>query len=519
MEPGGSATPDRYPFWVVTSRLRLAVLLAALAVAAACGQKPGVSGSASPLTPTSGSSEATSLAPGGAPVAEDSRLDTPRVTAPSAARTTGPAPGPTATRRAGDGQASGPASPARASASGDATVRPSARPPAPAGGASPPEPRPPSRPSDPASPEDRTGVSDTEITIGLHAPITGAAPVPQDSLEKAKGLYWRYLAEQGGVFGRNVRVVIKDDQFNPSRAVQVCRELVEQHQVFLLMGIGTDQTIACARYAAQAGVPYLATGGSEAGFRQLTTYFNVSMTFPQQAPMTAQIVKRRGLSRVGILTNNTPNYADTHQALEAAARAAGLDVVRSARINKNATQSETLAEAGAMRSAGAEAVMLMVAPLVFVNLAHSAQSQAYNPLWTGPGLTSGLNLVAEFGCPSIGRATFLSPFPQLDVIDRFDPDYRRMYRKVNGEEPDDIGLGLWGLDKTLHRFFEATGRELSRPRFLATLRSGREFASNVLPPVRYAPGDPFGASQAHVLEADCANRRYKTLHTFVSSLD
>jgi ABC-type branched-subunit amino acid transport system substrate-binding protein len=361
-------------------------------------------------------------------------------------------------------------------------------------------------------------VSDTEIVIGLHAPITGAAPVPQDSLEKAKGLYWRFVAEHGGIFGRNVRVVIKDDQFNPSRAVQVCREMVERDKVFLLMGIGTDQTIACARYASQVGVPYFATGGSEAGFADLATYFNVSMTFPQQAPMVARIVQRASLSRVGILTMNTPNYDDTHRALDGAARSAGLQVVRSGRINKNATQSESLAEANALRTAGAEAVMMMVTPLIFLNLAHAAQGQAYSPLWTGPGLSNGLNLVAEFGCPSIGKATFLSPFPQLDVIDRLDPDYRAMYRKVNGEEADDLGLALWGLDKTLHRFFEATGQDLSRPRFMATLRSGREFASNVLPPVHYGPGNPFGASQAHVLEADCSTRTYRTRHTFVSAL-
>ncbi|MGH9041324.1 MAG: ABC transporter substrate-binding protein, partial [Acidimicrobiia bacterium] len=368
------------------------------------------------------------------------------------------------------------------------------------------------------APEDRTGVSDTEIVIGLHAPITGAAPVPQDSLAKAQGLYWRFVAEHGGIFGRNVRVVIKDDQFNPAHAVQVCREMVERDKVFLLMGIGTDQTIACARYAAQVGVPYFATGGSEAGFADLATYFNVSMTFPQQAPMVARVVQRANLARVGILTTDTPNYRDTHDALESAARSAGLEIVRSSRINKAPSQSETLAEANAMRTSGAQAVMMMVAPLVFLNLAHAAQSQAYNPLWTGPGLSNGLNLVAEFGCPSIGRATFLSPFPQLDVIDRFDPDYKAMYRKVNGEEADDLGLALWGLDKTLHRFFDATGRDLSRARFMATLRSGREFASNILPPVRYSPGHPFGASQAHVLEADCASRTYKTRHTFVAAL-
>ena len=502
------------------ARLRLVALVVAVLAAAACGQKSGVTGSAAVPTAEEAAAPATSpataIAPGAGP---DGGAAVPAGPSGAAAEPS-PAPGrPVATStRAASGAATGVPAPGTGLTGAATTAGRSPGPAPPSESPSGPAAAPSGAAGPAPGPEDRTGVSDTEIVIGLHAPITGAAPVPQDSLDKAKGLYWRFVAERGGIFGRNVRVIIKDDQFNPTRAVQVCREMVERDKVFLLMGIGTDQTIACARYASQVGVPYFATGGSEAGFADLPTYFNVSMTFPQQAPMVARLVQRANLSKVGILTTDTPNYSDTHSALESAARSAGRQVVRSSRINKNASQSETLAEANAMRTAGAEAVMMMVTPLVFLNLAHAAQGQAYNPLWTGPGLSNGLNLVAEFGCPSIGRATFLSPFPQLDVIDRFDADYKATYRRMNGEEGDDLGLALWGLDKTLHRFFEATGRDLSRQRFLATLRSGREFASDILPPVRYRPGDPFGASQAHVLQADCSSRTYRTLHTFVSSL-
>ncbi len=500
-------------------RTRLVALVVAVLAAAACGQKAGVSGRGEPLAAGRGTPvEATPSGAGGFPVDDPAAGTAPVVVAPSGIAGPSPVPGRAVAGTSGAVPGTPASAPSGRATAAGASGRSSGAAPAPESATGPASPAPSGGPGPAPAAEDRTGVSDTEIVIGLHAPITGAAPVPQDSLEKAKGLYWRFVAERGGIFGRNVRVVIKDDQFNPAHAVQVCREMVERDKVFLLMGIGTDQTIACARYAGQVGVPYFATGGSQAGFADLPTYFNVSMTFPQQAPMVARLVQRANLSKVAILTINTPNYEDTHRALEAAARNAGLQVVRSSRINKNASQSETLAETNAMRTAGAEAAMMMVAPLVFLNLAHAAQGQAYNPLWTGPGLSNGLNLVAEFGCPSIGRATFLSPFPQLDVIDRFDADYRAQYRRVNGEEADDLGLALWGLDKTLHRFFEATGKDLSRQRFMATLRSGREFASNILPPVRYSPGNPFGASQAHVLQADCSSRTYKTLHTFVAAL-
>ena len=101
-------------------------------------------------------------------------------------------------------------------------------------------------------------MTDEKIRIGIQAPITGAAPFPQNAFDKGKDVYWKYLAEKGGIFGRNVEVVFRDDQFNPSRAVQVFREMVEQEKVFVLMGAaGSEQITACARYANSMGVPYL----------------------------------------------------------------------------------------------------------------------------------------------------------------------------------------------------------------------------------------------------------------------
>jgi hypothetical protein len=103
---------------------------------------------------------------------------------------------------------------------------------------------------------DTTGITDTTIKIGIHAPITGAAPVPSQSFQKGKDLYWNYLKRTNNeIFGRTVETVFRNDNYNPSQAVSVCREMVEKEKVFLLVGVaGTDQIQACARYAASVGV-------------------------------------------------------------------------------------------------------------------------------------------------------------------------------------------------------------------------------------------------------------------------
>ena len=56
-----------------------------------------------------------------------------------------------------------------------------------------------------------------------------------------------------------------------------------------------------------------------------------------------------------------------------------------------------------------------------------------------------------------------------------------------------------------------------RERSGAALESGKEFNSNVYPVVSYTGSIRFGARSAHLLEADCSARKYKTVATFATA--
>jgi branched-chain amino acid transport system substrate-binding protein len=514
---------------------RGAAIALALLLAAACGQKAGVGtdsaaepsaadqaaagapASASPsgggeTVDASGSSTGAPAAgsTGGATTGGASSTPATGSASPSGRNNTGSAAsGASSSGGAGTGSATGGRTPTSAAgqssggaASGGGTAAPAPVPGAPA----------------PAGPGDRTGVSDTKIRIGIHAPITGAAPFPQNAFDKGKDVYWKFLAEKGGIFGRNVEIVFRDDQFNPSRAVQVCREMVEQEKVFILLGAaGSEQITACARYANSMGVPYLSAGVNEDGLTGLSTYFATSETYHQQHPaLVSYITSKLKKTKLAIVLNNTPALNETQQSITKLAQAAGLNIVRQSRIGKNASDSELLSEANALRTSGAEVVYLLTSPVNFIKLATNGQAQAYSPIYMGPGITNGLNIVAEAGCPAIGPAKFFSPFPQLDVIDQLDPDYQKSYQKFNGGKGDDIGLAEWGLSKVIGSMLQAAGKDLSRQSFLAGLESGKEFATNVYPIVSYSGTVRFGAKSAHLLEADCNSRSFKTIAQFTT---
>lgn len=471
-------------------RYRRASVLAtvlALTVVAACGQKPGVS--------------QLYAGPGALP---------------------GQVPGAQGTIGA-DGQpvdpGTGTAADGTAGATGsDGTVGPGGTANAPGGskarGPGGSAPLPPGAPA--PGPGDKNGVTASEIHIGLHAPVTGAAAFPQRSFQNAVGVYANYINGKGGINGRKLVMHFEDDAFNPNTAVGKCKKFAQQIKVFAIIGgAGSDQIDACARYSNAAGVPYLSAGVHETrpsggSLNSLSTYYAASLTYEQQAPMIAKQMKAsHSGQKVALLVadnDSLNNYFSVQKAaLERTLGKSNLVLAR--RVPKN-IQSDAPTIATQLCNSGAKAAVWNAAPSGFINV---TKSMTCDVRFFGPGNTNGINIVATGGCPKINGARFFSSFPQLDKINQLDPAYDPAYRKKNGSAPDDIGIAIWGIEKLLGQMLQATGKDLGRARFMATLNSGKTFNNGVYPPVKFGANKRFGGSAMHLLEAQCgSNPRYIT---------
>src|SRR5207245_10011831 len=64
---------------------------------------------------------------------------------------------------------------------------------------------------------DSTGVTNDSITIGIHAPVTGAAPFPATAFSKGKDVSAHFIHGKGGINGRKGKAVVEDDGYNPSQ--------------------------------------------------------------------------------------------------------------------------------------------------------------------------------------------------------------------------------------------------------------------------------------------------------------
>lgn len=369
---------------------------------------------------------------------------------------------------------------------------------------------------------DTTGTTADSITLAVHAPVTGAAPLPSESFNKSKDLYWRYVTEVKGekVLGRSkVNVLFKDDKYTPGTAIQACRELAAS--AFLLVGAGgTDQIQACGQFAQQAKVPYLSAGVTEVGLKGLDHYFATGMSYAAQTDLLAQYVKKSfGGKKVAAIITNTPNFDDATSAWEAAVKKHGLTYVRTLRHPKG-NNSWITTYASELKSSGTEVLFFLSAPVDYIQFAQQAGTQGFRPQYVGVGISKGLNAVLGAGCPDVNGGIFFSPFPGLDWARQNLPEFFQAGQRF-GVPTDDLALALWGLASTEHEAFKRYEQvygstKLTREDFVKMLEQQKGIATKVNPQLSYSPGDHFGASQVHVLQADCATGQHKTLATFAS---
>ena len=370
-----------------------------------------------------------------------------------------------------------------------------------------------------------TGVTGTLIKIGSHAPLTGAAPVPSDSAQKGIDVYWKWLRNNGDkIHGRFVDAILKNDNYNPSQAVAVCKEMVERDHVFALFGFaGTDQIQACARYAASVGVPYLSAGVTEVGLTDLPNYFAISMSYPDQGPLLADYIQTKlggKGEKNGILYFDTPNFQDAHDAFVRAMNERGMRLAYDRGVCKCATQTEAQTVVQEMKSAGIENVYVLTSPVWWLQVLQASRTQQYSPQWVGVGITKALDSVSNVGCRNgtIDGARFFSPFPAWIDVDKFDPNFYRAVQTIYPEKGrgDDIMLIGYSASKVIGELLLRTGRDLTRGSFVTAAERARNVKTDTFPTLNFAPNDHFGANTTTVSEARCSDNRWHMVEPYVS---
>jgi ABC-type branched-subunit amino acid transport system substrate-binding protein len=107
------------------------------------------------------------------------------------------------------------------------------------------------------------GVTANSITFGTHQPLTGPAAPGYSEIAPASQAFFNYVNAHGGVFGRKIHLVIKNDQYDPTQTVNVVHQLVLPNNVFgIFEGLGTPTHTKVVGFLNSSKIPdmFVASG-------------------------------------------------------------------------------------------------------------------------------------------------------------------------------------------------------------------------------------------------------------------
>jgi branched-chain amino acid transport system substrate-binding protein len=94
------------------------------------------------------------------------------------------------------------------------------------------------------------GVTDSEIRFGISAPFTGTAKELGQNMKRGIETAFNVANANGGIYGRQLRLIAADDGYEPARAAVTMKQLYERDQVFGLIGnVGTPTAVVALPYA------------------------------------------------------------------------------------------------------------------------------------------------------------------------------------------------------------------------------------------------------------------------------
>ena len=303
------------------------------------------------------------------------------------------------------------------------------------------------------------------IKIGISLPITGDFSEPGTAALKGYRVWQTYVNSHGGLLGRKVNLVVKDDQSDQNTIVNDYNKLIDQDKVDLLLGTFSSLlNLPASAVAEKAKMVYVEPAGGapdmfDRGFHYL--FFAQEATAPHQADLFARWVAGLPASQrpktAAYPSQDDPFAKPVIDGIRQKLEAAGVKTVYQTTYAPTTTDFDTIASA--IKSSGAE---LVAEGAVFddgVGLIRSMKRNGYSP-----------KILFETSAPSEGdqfsKGVGLANTEGVFYAVSWSPDanyaqnkkFVQAYQKKYGGVPPEDAADAFATAQVLQQAVEAVGK-------------------------------------------------------------
>jgi branched-chain amino acid transport system substrate-binding protein len=353
-----------------------------------------------------------------------------------------------------------------------------------------------------------TGITATSIKIGATYPLTGVAAPGYSEIPLGVKAYFDYVNNNGGVNGRKIDYIYKDDGYNPTNTSSVTNQLVLQDQVFMMMGaLGTPTHNAVVQFLNSERVPDLFVASGSLSWNQPKKYpetFGWQTDYEIEGKVIGNYIKEKfPNAKVGLFLQGDDFGEDGAKGVK--------EELPASQIVSSQTYTSGNTDIGpqiaALKASGADLVVSFSVP-AYTALSQLASLQlGYKPQWfvsnVGSDATLVGNLLKAFSKGAVSGAGPLEGVlttRYLATVDMKDDPWTQLWQKVwsaSGQKGDLTNFEVYGMAQayTTIQALQAAGKNPTRESLVSAIEKvGGDWKGPLVAPFRYSSDSHAGVS-------------------------
>ena len=359
----------------------------------------------------------------------------------------------------------------------------------------------------------QVGITKDSVTIGATFPLTGVAAPGYSEIPTGAQAYFDYVNANGGVNGRKIKYVVRDDGYNPTTTSEVTNELVLKDQVFAMLGaLGTPTHRAVVDFLNSEKVPdlFVSSGSIQWGDdpKAKPYTFGWQPDYEIEGKIIGQwVAKNMPSAKVGLFLQDDDLGVDSELGVR---RYIDKQIVKVAKYTSGNT--DVAPQIAALKASGADLVLGFNVPSYTALSQLVALKLSYKPKWFYANIGSDPELIgsllSKFSEGAVGKVNPLDGVLTTEYIpgvDATDNAWVKLWQKVwdkYGKNGHLSNYRVYGMSQAYAfvQALQAAGENPTRKGIVDAVEKMGDVAGPPLAPFRYSANGHLGISGMQVVE-------------------
>ena len=338
------------------------------------------------------------------------------------------------------------------------------------------------------------GVSDREVVMGQFAPLSG--PAAQLGLRLQAGMlaWFRQVNAGGGVAGRTIRLVARDDGYEPDKAVAAVKALINEDKVFALAGsVGTPTNLAALPVITEERIPLVGPFTGAQGLREPfnRNLFHVRAGYFDETERIVQHLTTLGIRKIAVFYQNDSYGQAGLTGVQNALKRRQLEPAGLGTVERNGVDVQKALDA--ILKGQPEAVVQISAYKSCAAFIKQARGKGYGGQFFNVSFVGSKALADELGDAGVGvviSQVVPSPYaPNTPVV----REYQQHMTAAGEKEIDFSSMEGYLIGRVVTEGLRRAGKALTRESYVTALESMRDVDIGGFK-ISYSPRDHQGSS-------------------------